>query len=191
MEPVLPQPVATPLSPAQLLQQIHEQRDATRVLRASANPATLRIDKDPLRFSVTSPRDGYLYIAMAGSDQKSLYLLYPNTLDTDNAIKANRPVELPGARWRITAGGPAGVNTLLVLVADSPRDLSQLAGDKAGPFVKTLLTPEGKGRLQWLLGNSENTDDPACQAGGKSRNLKVSLACSDVFASTLLRIEER
>lgn len=191
MEPVLPQPVSKPLSPAELLQHIHGQRDATRIIGAQANPSTLRISKDPLKFSVTSPRDGYLYIALAGSDNKSLYLLYPNTLDTDNAIKANRTVDLPGARWRITAGGPAGTNTLLVLVADSPRDVSQLTGDKEGPFVKTLLTPEGKGRLQWLLGNSENADDPACQVGGKSRNLKVGLACSDVFASTLLRIEER
>lgn len=190
-EPSLPQPSLKPIAPADLLRQIHEQRDASRSLNATATPKVMRINQDQLRMSVTSPRDGFLYIALAGSDGKSLYLLYPNTLDTDNLVKANQKIDLPTGRWRITAGGPAGIDTMLVMVTDSPRDLSRLQGDKVGPFLKTLMTTNGKNQLQWLLGNSENSDEKSCQMGGKLRNLNVSQACSDAFASTILTVQER
>ena len=190
-EPSLPQPSLKPVAPADLLHQIHEQRDASRVLHATASPQVMRINQDQLRMSVTSPREGYLYIALAGSDGKSLYLLYPNTLDTHNKVKANQKIDLPTSRWRITAGGPAGVDTMLVMVTDSPRDLSRLQGDKVGPFLKTLMSTDGKSQLQWLLSTSENSDDKSCQVGGNLRNLKVSAACSDAFASSLLTVQEQ
>jgi hypothetical protein len=190
-EPSIPQPSTQPVKPADLLRQIHEQRDARRTLQATASPQIMRIKQDQLRMSITSPRDGYLYIALAGSDDKSLYLLYPNTLDNNNQIKANQKIDLPTARWRITAGGPEGVDTMLVMVTDSPRDLSRLQGDKVGPFLKTLMNTEGKSQLQWLLGTSENSDETSCQIGGLMRNLNVSEACSDAFASSLLTVQER
>ncbi|PUE33077.1 hypothetical protein B9Z35_06030 [Limnohabitans sp. Jir61] len=191
LEPALPQPSSKPVVPAELLRQIHEQRDASRSLNATASPKVMRIGQDQLHMSITSPRDGYLYIALAGSDGKSLYLLYPNTLDTNNAVKANQKIDLPTSRWRITAGGPVGVDTMLVMVTDSPRDLSRLQGDKVGPFLKTLMSTDGKSQLQWLLSTSENSDDKSCQIGGTKRNLNVSQACSDAFASSLLSVEEK
>jgi hypothetical protein len=139
---------------------------------------------------IQSERAGYVYVALAGSDQKSLYLLFPNSLDGNNRIEANQSIELPKSGWRVTAAGPKGVNTVLVLVSDSPRDLSQLDGEKAGPFLKTLLNAEGKSKLQWLLANSENQDQNVCQTGGAKRNLAVSQDCSDGFASALVEIEE-
>jgi hypothetical protein len=191
VEPALPQPSTKPVAPADLLHQIHEQRDASRTLNASASPKVMRINQDQLRMSITSPRDGYLYIALAGSDGKSLYLLYPNTLDTNNVVKAHQKIDLPTSRWRITAGGPEGIDTMLVMVTDSPRNLSRLQGDKVGPFLKTLMNTDGKSQLQWLLSTSENSDDKSCQVGGSLRNLKVNQACSDAFASSLLTVQER
>jgi hypothetical protein len=191
VEPALPQPSTKPVAPADLLHQIHEQRDASRTLNASASPKVMRINQDQLRMSITSPRDGYLYIALAGSDGKSLYLLYPNTLDTNNVVKAHQKIDLPTSRWRITPGGPEGIDTMLVMVTDSPRNLSRLQGDKVGPFLKTLMNTDGKSQLQWLLSTSENSDDKSCQVGGSLRNLKVNQACSDAFASSLLTVQER
>lgn len=191
IQPALPNPSIQAASPAALLKQVHEQRDASRPLKVQAIPAVLRINQDPLQLSITSAQDGYLYIALAGSDNKSLYLLYPNAVDTNNAIRAKQTVTLPRPHWRITAGGPQGVDTVLVMVSDSPRDLTSLGGEKAGPFVKPLLSEAGKSQLQLLLGNSENSDQTVCQQGGRTRNLQVSEACSDAFASTLLSIEER
>ena len=189
--PALPQPSISTVKPAELLGQIHAQRDAQRTLQVTPSLKSLRILQDPLRVTVLSPRSGYLYMALAGSDEKSLYLLFPNSLDGNNYIEANKPIELPRQGWRITAAGPKGLDTVLVIVADSPRDLSQLASEKAGPFVKTLLNPQGNGQLQWLLGNSANSDQKICQEGGTKRNLQVQEACSDAFASVLVQIEEK
>ena len=189
-EPTLPQTSPPPAAPADLLRQLHGQRDATRTLQVQAQSTRLRINQDPLRLTIQSPRDGYLYLALAGSDQNSLYLLYPNSADGNNLIKAGESVTLPRPHWRVTAGGPKGVDTLLTIVTDSPRDLSQLKGDKAGPFVKTLLSPEGKNSLHLFLGNSENADQAVCQQGGRQRNLQVTTACSDAFASHLMTLEE-
>lgn len=188
--PSLPQPSLQAVKPNQLLAQIHAQRDASRKLSALANPQRMRILQDPLRLKIQSERAGYVYVALAGSDQKSLYLLFPNSLDGNNRIEANQSIELPKSGWRVTAAGPKGVNTVLVLVSDSPRDMSQLDGEKAGPFLKTLLNAEGKSKLQWLLANSENQDQNVCQTGGAKRNLAVSQDCSDGFASALVEIEE-
>jgi hypothetical protein len=188
--PSEPEPSTQAVQPAQLLANIHAQRDATRVLNVSAQPSVMRIQQDPLRLNIQSPRSGYLYIALAGSDQKSLYLLFPNSLDGDNYVQANQTIELPRAGWRVTAGGPKGVNTVLVMVADSPRNVAQLTGQKAGPFVKPLLSLEGKSQLNTLLGQSENSDQLVCQQGGRSRNLSVEAVCSDAFGSALIRVEE-
>ena len=191
MDPVVPEIVGTPIKPAGLLKQIHQQRDGTRSLTVSANRKVLRIDKDPLELTVKSQSDGYLYIALAGSDQESLYLLFPNRLDGDNFVKANQEIKLPRRSWRIVAHGPKGIDTVLVMVTDSPRDLTQLEGESVGPFTMPLMSPQGKSQLQLLINQSGNADQVACQVGGKTRNLKVQLVCSDSYASELIEFEER
>jgi len=172
---------APPAAPAQLLEQVHAQRDGQRRLGLQLDLATLRIGVDPLAMTITPDRDGYLYIALAGSDGRSLYLLYPNALDGAggaNAVRAGRPLTLPGASWEIVANGPPGRDRLLVMVTDRPRDLSLLRGRSAGPFVQTLLDGDGRSRLQWLLANGQ---DGGCEAGA---------ACSDAFASALAEVDE-
>ena len=191
MQPALPLPATTQAKPAALLVEMFQQRDATRVLSVEANQKILKIDKDPLELTITSPTDGYLYVALAGSDQESLYLLFPNQIDANNQIKANVPVKLPRRSWRIVAGGPKGTDTVLVIVTDSPRDLSQLDGEDAGLFVMPLQTREGRSQLQALIGASGNADQQVCQTGGKTRNLKVQIVCSDAYAAKLIEFEER
>jgi len=191
MQPALPLPATTQAKPATLLVEMFQQRDATRVLSVEANQKILKIDKDPLELTITSPTDGYLYVALAGSDQESLYLLFPNQIDANNQIKANVPVKLPRRSWRIVAGGPEGTDTVLVIVTDSPRDLSQLDGEDAGPFVMPLQTREGRSQLQALIGASGNADQQVCQTGGKTRNLEVQIVCSDAYAAKLIEFEER
>jgi hypothetical protein len=191
MQPALPLPATTQAKPAALLVEMFQQRDATRVLSVEANQKILKIDKDPLELTIKSPTDGYLYVALAGSDQESLYLLFPNQIDANNQIKANAPVKLPRRSWRIVAGGPKGTDTVLVIVTDSPRDLSQLDGEDAGPFVMPLQTREGRSQLQALIGASGNADQQVCQTGGKTRNLEVQIVCSDAYAAKLIEFEER
>ena len=175
--PVLMPSVATP---AEVLNELHQQRDGSRRVVATARKQRLKIGSDALELDITPARDGHLYIALAGSDGKSLYLLYPNDLATDNRVKAGQRMSLPGPGWDVVAGGPAGVETLLVMVTDAPRDLQGLAQEKSGPFMKTLLDGEGRARLQWILSNGTPAKD--CGKTGAA-------SCSDAFGAALLRVE--
>ena len=166
---------AAPSTPAQILAEIHGQRDHKRMLRVTSSNTRLTIGRDALDLMVQSERSGYLYIAMAGSDGNSLALLYPNVLDRNNRIQAGEQLLLPHPSWRVAAGGPPGTDRLLVMVTDGPRDLRSLKGPLAGPFVLPLLDPAGRSRLQTLLAQT------VCAPGAR---------CSDAFASALLDLEE-
>lgn len=166
-------------SPADMLAEVHQQRDGSRQLAVELPATRLRIG-DPLRLTVTPPREGYLYLALAGSDGQSLYLLYPNRLASDNRVRAGVPLTLPTAGWRMEAGGPPGVDTLLVMVTDSPRPLDSLGAEKVGPFMKTLLDPQGRARLQALLSQGQ----AGCTTSGAGAG-----RCTDAFASALVKLE--
>lgn len=167
-------------TPAQVLAELHSQRDGQRRVAAAARKDRLTIGRDPLEMDITPARDGYLYVALAGSDGKSLYLLYPNDLAQDNRVRAGQQLSLPGKGWEIIAGGPAGVETLLVMVTDAPRDLKGLAQEKSGPFMKTLLDGNGRARLQWVLSNG--TPAAGCGKPGAP-------SCSDAFGAALLSVK--
>ena len=172
-----PQRLATP---AEILTELHGQRDGGRRLVATTRQPSLKIGVDLLTIDVTPSRDGYLYIAQAGSDGRSLYLLYPNELATDNRVRGGQRLALPGKGWEVVAGGPPGTETLLVVVTDAPRNLAALAQEKAGPFMKTLLDEEGRARLQWIFSNGTPAQD--CGKAGAS-------SCSDAFGAALLKIQ--
>jgi hypothetical protein len=175
-----PAPVPAAATPAQVLAELHSQRDGQRRVAATARKDRLTIGRDPLEIDVTPARDGYLYVALAGSDGTSLYLLYPNDLAQDNRVRAGQALSLPGKGWEIVAGGPAGVETLLVMVTDAPRDLKGLAQEKSGPFMKTLLDGNGRSRLQWILSNG--TPAAGCGKPGAT-------SCSDAFGAALLSVQ--
>ena len=129
-------------------------------------------------------------MAMAGSDNKSLYMLFPNDLDQNNRIEAGKTVSLPRANWRVKAGGPAGTNHLLVLVTDGPRDISKLAANvanKAGPFVSSLNNAQGRAELGSLMSISRIVTTQECTTASARRNNPV---CSDAYGAALLSIEE-
>jgi len=174
-----PQPVAPavqqPVPVTQVLAQIHAQRDSKRRVTVVPTTERMKIGRDRLDLAVTSSHDGHVYVAMLGSDGHSLLLLFPNQLDGQNRIQAGQTLNLPRESWRVAAGGPAGDNTLLVMVTDGPRDLSTLGGGQAGPFAQPLTDAQGRARLQWLMGQRAH-----CQAGD----------CNDAFGSALITVAE-
>ena len=174
-----PETDPNPVSLRRLLGQIHDQRDSKRSVVVSATRERLRIGADGLGFSVRSSHAGAVYVALLGSDGQTLTLLFPNALDTANTIGAGETLTLPRPNWTVTAGGPPGIDTLLVLVAEGPRDLGALRGGRAGPFVQPLTDAQGRARLPWLLGTNLR-QGAGCVDG----------ACSDAFGSALLSIEE-
>jgi hypothetical protein len=154
---VRPAPVAVPEKPADqllastaTLQDIYAMRNGRLKLEVSA-PEQLTIDKDLLHFSVRSNTAGYLYAVMLGSDGRSFYLLFPNKLDSDNRIKANTTYRFPRPGWAVKAGGPEGVNHLLFVVSQSPRDPKVFvptdSGDGGGPFTFAVTDLLARQRL--------------------------------------------
>jgi hypothetical protein len=186
-------PAATPATvqaaPGAALADILAQSDPRRQVTVTAPARMLKIGKDALDLTVTSSHAGYVYVVLLGSDNKSYYMLFPNDRDGDNHIKAGESVKLPRPNWRITAQGPAGTDRMLVVVSATPRDLSQLGGNKAGPFVYDLTDAGGRARLQWLLGTSASLSSPQCQPGAV-RDAAAAERCSDAFGAVITEFHE-
>jgi hypothetical protein len=142
------------------LKDIEAQRNPFRAVSVKLAKQSLRINKDYLDLEIKAANDGYLYLVLLGSDKKSFYVLYPNKLDSENFICANTTVRIPASSWQIKAAGPAGVDNLLVLVSDSPRDLSVLGEfgqDSNSPFVYALNILSGrKSLIEYMVGKTKD-----------------------------------
>lgn len=163
------------------------QRNAKRKVQVTLAKNPLVIGKDALSFSVQSDRAGFVYAALAGSDGKALYMLFPNDLDQNNRIEAGQTLQLPHDNWRIKSSGPAGTNHLLVMVADAPRDLTTLGGRKSGPFLTSLNDANGRAQLGTLLTTSQVVATQVCQNPQSAKNNPL---CSDAYGAALLSIQE-
>lgn len=187
----VPVPVAAPapaaLTGEQALRQLFNQRDAKRRVAVTARKEPLKIGQDALDFSVQSSRAGFVYVAMAGSDNKSVYLLFPNDLDQNNKIEAGQTLQLPRPNWRVKAAGPAGTDHLLVMVTASPRDLTLLGANKAGPFVASLNDAQGRAKMGALMTTAPVVATQACQSAAARRN---NPPCSDAYGASMFTIEE-
>ncbi|MDH5539153.1 MAG: caspase family protein [Rhizobacter sp.] len=183
-------PSMAPTVPADILAEVHRQRDASRTVDVRLAKQVLRIDQDALQMTIRSNRDGYAYVAIAGSDRKSLYLLYPNERDRENKVVAGETLVLPRASWELVAAGPPGRDTVLVMVTDTPRRLDLLRAQAAGPFMKALLDDSGRSRLQSVLA-SGNLASSCATAGSAEPAARAGLqSCSDAFGAALLGVEE-
>jgi Caspase domain/Domain of unknown function (DUF4384) len=183
----VPVSVAPPaLTGEQALRQMFDQRDAKRAVRVVMSKEKLKIGEDAFDFAVQSERDGFVYVAMAGSDNKSMYLLFPNDLDQNNKIEAGKQLLLPRPNWRLKASGPAGKDSILVFVADGPRDLTSLAASKAGPFVTSLNDSTGRARLGALMSTSKTVTTQECSGAARKNNP----LCSDAYGAAMVSVEE-
>jgi hypothetical protein len=172
------------ISGAAVMKQVFDQRDAKHRVSVAAQKTNLKIGADKLDFTITSSNGGFVYVLMAGSDNQSTYLLFPNELDGNNKIEAFRPMKLPREKWQLVAGGPEGKNSLLVVVSSSARDISKLPqSTKAGPFVKSLNDLAGRAALGSVLSTGSLV---ASCVDSKS----VAGDCSDAYGAALITIEE-
>ena len=160
-----PVPSAPPAAEAAMaslatLKDIEQQRNPRRVVTVSLQKPSLKIGRDSLGLDIKSSHDGHVYLILLGSDAKSFYVLYPNGLDKDNAIKAGQTLRIPKQHWEVKAAGPVGTNHLLVMVADSPRRLSGLTLSEPTanePFTYALNNLGGRSELiQFLTRETQN-----------------------------------
>ncbi len=127
---------------------IYSSRDDRRAVSLQAAKSAFRIGKDDVEFTLTSSHAGHAYLLMVGSDGRSFDMLFPNQLDGDNAVEAGQTLRLPRPSWQIKAGGPAGRNHLLAIVADSPREFAKIGMQPAGPFSMIAVDADASRNLQ-------------------------------------------
>jgi hypothetical protein len=163
--PVKPEPIKpaeSVLASLETLKDIEQQRNPRRVLDVKLSKPIMKIGKDSLDLSIKSSHDGYIYMILLGSDAKSFYVLYPNGLDKNNAIKAGQTVRIPKPDWEVKAAGPVGTNNLLVMVSDTPRKLNTLAMAEptaAEPFTYALNDIGGRSALISFLTSSDGKSE--------------------------------
>ena len=159
-EPIKPdEPVLASLA---TLKDIEQQRNPKRVVDVKVSKPAMKIGKDSLDLSIKSSHDGYIYMILLGSDAKSFYVLYPNGLDKNNAIKAGQTVRVPKPDWEVKAAGPVGTNNLLVMVSDTPRKLNTLTmaePTSAEPFTYALNDIGGRSALINFLTSSDGKSE--------------------------------
>ena len=144
------------------LKDIEQQRNPKRMVDVKVSKPVMKIGKDSLDLSIKSSHDGYIYMILLGSDAKSFYVLYPNGLDKNNAIKAGQTVRIPKPDWEVKAAGPEGTNNLLVMVSDSPRKLNTLTMAEptaAEPFTYALNDIGGRSALIKFLTSSDGKSE--------------------------------
>ena len=189
----VPPGAPAPADPLAMLNDIYGQRDDRWGVQATAE-AALKIGSH-LSLSVHSQRDGFVYVFYQGTQPGSFYLLFPNQLDSDNSIAADREMPLPRPQWSVTALGPTGTDHLLVMVTESPRDFSQLAlpaeyVSQAGPFEKIRTTVTSAQQISRIAMLSAAAGSEACKGSSAARDLGVVKRCSNVFGAALLSVEE-
>jgi hypothetical protein len=176
------------------LNDIYNQRDDRWHVQATLASPTLKIGSN-LSMSVRSERAGFVYLFYRGTQPDSLYLLFPNSLDSANTIKANETLRLPRQDWSVTALGPKGTDHLMVMVADTPRDFSALAlpaeyVSQAGPFEKIRPTAQAIARIGQAATLSAAVAKKECQNTDAKRDLGVARQCSNVFGAGLVSLQE-
>jgi hypothetical protein len=190
----VPVPAPAPVDTLASMNDIYSQRDDRWQVQVSLDQPALKIGSN-LSLSVRSDRDGFVYLLYRGTQPDSFYLLFPNQLDSNNAVKANQELRLPNAGWVVTALGPAGTDHILVLVTQTARDFSSLAlpaeyVSRAGPFDKIHPTPQAVARIGQLATLSAALKQAECSSADTTRDLGVARRCSNVFGASLLSVEE-
>jgi hypothetical protein len=146
----LPPIVDLPMASLATLKDIATQSNPTRKVDLQLLKKSLKINKDYLDLKIKSSHDGYLYLVLLGSDKKSFYILYPNKLDGSNRVQAGQSLNIPSKSWQIKASGPVGVDNILAIVSETPRDLTlleSLGSDPNSPFTYSLNNLKGRGDL--------------------------------------------
>jgi hypothetical protein len=180
--------------PLATLNDIYNQRDDRWQVQTSLDQPTLKIGTQ-LSMTIRSQREGFVYMFYQGTQPGSFYLLFPNQLDSNNAIAANQDLRLPRADWNVTALGPRGTDHVLVMVTATARNFSSLAlpaeyVSSAGPFEKIRPTAEAAAHIGQIAALSAAAAKGECRDAGGKRDLGVARECSNVFGASLVSVEE-
>ncbi len=143
--PAVAEPIARPAAPAPPppaafsldteFDRLMKASNADFKVQASPAQSKLRIGRDQLSFKVSSSRNGHVYVLVAGPDG-SLLLLYPNSMFSDNRIRAGQALTLPQPSWLLDTAEPAGTERFAVIVSEYPRDHGHLSQEHEAWFLR-------------------------------------------------------
>lgn len=187
---------APPAMPAQrdpftivaALEDIVRNADPLMAINTLTDKSQLIIGKDKLLFQVKSSVPGYLYVYLAGTDQNHFYLLFPNALDKNNRIEADKLVELPRKGWHITAGGPAGVDHIVTMVSPFPRDLGALHLNTTDTIPEFDMAQAARLWAEHKGPGSPFVPPAVCE--GATTAATTTTPCDQRYGATLIHIEE-
>ncbi len=174
-------------NPQQAFDAIAERTDKALPLVVET-PSTLKIDKENLQMKVQAPADGYIYVFQATGDGKNAVMLFPNTSDRDNRVSTGQSLNLPRPSWPLVAGGPEGDNRLMVVFSRNQRDIGQLVGQEAGPFLDLAVSPIGMQALALAVSRSAHAEEADCMTSGNAGNRPAY--CTAGFSATVKTIRE-
>ena len=185
--PAVPPPAATPAAvaapavPASAPAAFSTQAEFDRIVAAqtegfklevATHKSQLQIGKDRLDFTVSSARDGYVYVLVKGPDD-SLTLLLPNANAPKLRIAAGQKLRLPPPSSPLETSEPAGREDFLVIVSSSARDFNLPGAKRADAFLSlptgeaaAALAADFSGRGSVLAGKPINCQTEACAAFG-------------------------
>ncbi len=177
---------AVPFSVLAALNDIVQGADAEVRVDVRTDKSTLRIGREPLRLHVRSSRAGYVYVYTGGTEKTHLYLLFPNRIDRNNRIEGGVELALPRPSWNITAGGPPGVNQIVVMVSRSPRDLSGTGIKAAGGDI-----PEFDLDAAAQMWERRDSGSPSPFVGAvECRGDAGKFTCAEGYGARLLEVME-
>jgi serine/threonine protein kinase len=177
---------AVPFSVLAALNDIVQGADPDMQVDVRADKSTLTIGREALRMHVRSSRAGYVYVYTGGTEKAHLYLLFPNRLDRNNRIGAGMELALPRASWNIAAGGPPGVNQIVVLVSRSPRDHSGTGIKAAGGDIPEFDLEEAARRWARRDSGSVSPFVGAVECRGNSGQF----TCAEGYGARMVEVEE-
>jgi serine/threonine protein kinase len=177
---------AVPFSVLAALHDIVQGADPDMPLDVRSDKSTLRIGREALQLRVRSARAGYVYVYTGGTEKTHLYLLFPNRIDRNNRIEGGVELALPRPSWNITAGGPPGVNQIVVMVSRSPRDLSGTGIKAAGGDI-----PEFDLDAAAQMWERRDSGSPSPFVGAvECRGDAGKFTCAEGYGARLLEVME-
>ena len=175
---VVSPPAAGPFDPTREFERVVAAQSATFKVEAAADKPQLRIDKDNMTFKVKTEREGYVYVLQYGSDG-GIVQVFPNTAAKSNRLKADSTTSLPPKNANTIAGGPPGIDHLLVIVSNHPRQFKALGLKNIDGFEQTTLEAARQAAEAAGPAASVFAGTPVCTP-----------PCSDEYGAAVFTVEE-
>ena len=167
----------TPLTSAELLEQVIAGRDPQRAVAVTAESPRSASAAVPCGSASRSATSGDLYVLKSSPGAEDVHLVFPNLADQKNRIAADLAVAQPSATWSKPLEGPAGVERYIAIVSTSRGHFRLLDARPRGAF-KTFVGDPSPALQRNDTGTTPLLAGQGSVCGG--RQLLARLRCGSV-----------